>query len=93
MIYSVFKLVSEKLNEHLKGRYNTPEDMVVISTMNQAQSAEVLEIHNKMVLSLVNVERETAMGIRAEHSRMSLDLTSPKEKSHTKDRMKWLDDY
>ncbi|MGZ2369511.1 DUF4255 domain-containing protein [Ancylomarina sp. YFZ004] len=76
MIYSVFKLVSEKLNEHLKGKYNTPEDMVVVSTMNQAQSVDMLEVHNKMVLSLVNVERETAMGIRSEHSRMSLDLVN-----------------
>lgn len=74
MIHGAFKFISEKLNEHLKGRYNTPEDMVVVSTMIQAQNGDMNEIQNKMVLSLINVERETAMGISAGYSRMSSDL-------------------
>ncbi|MFA8434716.1 MAG: DUF4255 domain-containing protein [Marinifilaceae bacterium] len=70
----MFKFLSEKLNEHLKGRYNSPEEMVTVSAMSSASGAEMDEIQNKMVLSLVNLERETAMGIGAVYSRMPSDM-------------------
>ncbi|MCT4639728.1 MAG: DUF4255 domain-containing protein [Bacteroidales bacterium] len=63
MIYSSFKTLSDKLNEYLKGIYNTPEDMVVVAAVGQDTGLDSAENQNRIVLSLLNIERETSMGI------------------------------
>lgn len=74
MIQMAFKCISERMNEYLKGIYNTPEEMVIVSAIGQSQGVDLSEINNKVVLSLLNIERETAMGIGAGYNRMSSDL-------------------
>jgi uncharacterized protein DUF4255 len=74
MIYEVFKSISSNLNEYLKGIYNTPEDMVVVTTLSQSQGDEISDSQNKVVISLLNIERETAMGISSGLSNMSSDF-------------------
>lgn len=62
MILDVFKDLSERLNEHLKIAFKLPEDLVELVSLGQDLDSETFQ--NKIVLSLINIERETAMGIQ-----------------------------
>jgi len=62
MIQDIFKHLSERLNEHLKVAFKLPEDLVELVSLGQDLDSETFQ--NKIVLSLINIERETAMGIQ-----------------------------
>ncbi len=71
MIYSSFKTLADKLNEYLKRIYNTPEDMVVVAAVGQDTAVESADNQNRIVLSLLNIERETSMGINPVYRNIS----------------------
>ncbi len=64
MIHDVFKYLSERLNEHLKVIFDSPEDLVRVTSINQNLDESSDLSQNQIVMSLINIERETSMGIQ-----------------------------
>lgn len=77
MIHVLINTLAEKMNEFLSSYYERAEIIVeagsIDATPNEDQS-------DKIILSIVNIERETAMGISApykEHKKYNIPQTSP----------------
>lgn len=62
MIDSVLNCVSEKLNEYLTGFYEVPEKLAALGVPGEGGMEES---ENRIMISLLNVEREAATGISA----------------------------
>lgn len=60
MIHTLLHTLAEKMNEYLAGYYNRPE-IIAEAGMINAEPDE--EQSDKIILSLLNISRETAMGI------------------------------
>jgi len=61
MLYKVLSTFATQLSNHLRLVYRLTDEIVVLGRMGDN---EKLSSTNKIVISLVNVERETASGIR-----------------------------
>lgn len=72
MIYDIFKYLSERLNEHLKVTFKIPEDLVVVASLEQNTDSDTHQ--NTIVMSLLNIERETAMGIQVNRKHIDQHL-------------------
>lgn len=59
MIYTIFAELTERLNEYLSAFYDIPEDIVSLGMPVSSGEEPV----NKLQLFLLNLERETSMGI------------------------------
>lgn len=59
MISDVLSIITEKLNEFLNGYYDLPETLAVLGTPGEDESGEGM---NRILVSLLNVEREGAAG-------------------------------
>lgn len=66
MIGDVLSFISDKLNEYLGSFYDLPETLVALGTPG---SEEAEEGKNRLLVSLLNVEREGAAGFTAGYSR------------------------
>ena len=53
------QFVAGQLNEQLRSRFNAPDDLVVASSLLELDGAPAHEAANKLVVFLVNVERDT----------------------------------
>jgi hypothetical protein len=63
MIYKTLNIVVNKLNDYISNKFNLDEKIILLaSTANSDSTAETLNL-NKLVLSLVNIARDTSMGI------------------------------
>ncbi len=72
MIHTLLNTFAEKINEYLAGYYNRPE-IIAEAGMINAEPQE--EQSDKIILSLLNISRETAMGITNNYrSGSSIDL-------------------
>lgn len=60
MICRVLSCYAEKLENFLENVFHQPEGVVKLSYINEADKGEVL---NRLVMSVVSIERETAGGI------------------------------
>lgn len=73
MIHTLLHTLAEKTNEYLAGYYNRPE-IIAEAGMINAEPDE--EQSDKIILSLLNISRETAMGITNNYrSGSSVDLS------------------
>ncbi len=59
MIDSAVKEIAGQLNQFLMGRYDLNEDIVVVSNLLEQDSSIDPYVHNKVVVFLVNIERDT----------------------------------
>lgn len=78
LIYLAIEHIAKYLNQFLKitfGHDDTEEKIVVISNVIEQDGTVVTDINNKVVLSLVNIEKETASG------RMSLQNPKTSDQS------------
>jgi hypothetical protein len=64
MIDLAIQHVAAQLNDALRGRFAVPDDLVVASSLLEPDGNVVPEVSNKIVVFLVNVERDT-MPLRA----------------------------
>lgn len=62
MIDKAVSFVLGELNNYLQARFPGQEKMAVMASLSTPDGGTPLEIDNKLVLSLVNVERETSVG-------------------------------
>lgn len=66
MIGDVLSFISDKLNEYLGSFYDLPETLVALGTPGTDEPEERM---NRMLVSLLNVEREGAAGFSAGYSK------------------------
>jgi len=60
MIYAAVSHIANQLNQFLKRSFDLNEDVVVMSNILEQDGALAPNINNKLVVFLVNVEKETA---------------------------------
>lgn len=70
MIYKVLYTLKEDLNDYLKGRFRLKQDIVFLSAI-KADTKSLAS--NRVHLSLMGIERETAGGIRFANTALSAD--------------------
>lgn len=68
MIHTVLNTLAEKMNEFLTSYYRRAERMVEVGAIEPTTDEESSD---KIILSVVNIERETAMGISAAYQKTS----------------------
>lgn len=61
MISKVMTLLSGDLNQHLRNRFNLNEDPVITANITGIDGSVAIDGENKIVLTLVNIEQETAL--------------------------------
>ncbi|OIQ03471.1 MAG: DUF4255 domain-containing protein [Zetaproteobacteria bacterium CG06_land_8_20_14_3_00_59_53] len=60
MIYSALALIVNQLNDFLKRSFDLGEDVVVLSNLMEQDGTLAQNVGNKLVVSLINVEKETS---------------------------------
>lgn len=68
MIYAAVTTFARALSDHLKLSYELSQDIVSVCSVG---NREEMSVSNKMIISLINIERETASGISFNHKRES----------------------
>lgn len=61
MIYAAVSHIANQLNQFLKRSFDLSEDMVVMSNILEQDGTVAPDVNNKLVVFLVNVEKETAL--------------------------------
>lgn len=68
MIHTVLNTLAEKMNEFLTSYYKRSESMVEVGAIEPPSDEEASD---KIILSVINIERETAMGINTTYQKTS----------------------
>lgn len=68
MIHTVLNTLAEKMNEFLTSYYKRAESMVEVGAIEPTTDEESSD---KIILSVINIERETTMGISTAYQKMS----------------------
>ncbi|HNW49659.1 MAG TPA: DUF4255 domain-containing protein [Prolixibacteraceae bacterium] len=63
MIFKTLDILTTKMGEFINHKFNSDEKILVLSSPAEANEQNNTSVINKMLLTLVNVERETIMGI------------------------------
>ena len=63
MIYNALNTTIAKLNEFIKSRFNIREDQLELCNLLEQDGNLAAQDSSKIIATLVNVERETAMGV------------------------------
>ena len=58
MIQNVIPIIGSQLNEYLKNSFGEIEDRVVVTSVANSSGASSIEIDNKIMITLINVEEE-----------------------------------
>ena len=58
MIQNVIPIIGSQLNEYLKNSFGETEDRVVVTSVANNSGASSIEIDNKIMITLINVEEE-----------------------------------
>jgi hypothetical protein len=58
MIQNVIPIIGSQLNEYLKNSFGEIEDRVVITSAANSSGPSSIEIDNKIMITLINVEEE-----------------------------------
>lgn len=61
MLYDSFCVVKDNLNTYLRQKYQLDEDIVVISNLVDLDGSIAINASNKIVISLVNLEKESTL--------------------------------
>lgn len=76
MIHHAMGDITRYLNGYLKGIFDLPEDVAVISGIVGQDGAVEAQVHNKLVVSLVNIEKEQIPSTFTRHSSGDTGITS-----------------
>lgn len=63
MIYHALNITVAKLNEYIKLKFNLREDQLALCNLIDQDGSLAPQDSTKLIASLVNIERETAMGV------------------------------
>lgn len=75
MIHTLLNTLAERMNEFLLSYYNRAEVMVEVGVIEPTADEEASD---KIILTVLNIERETAMGISNSYSKADAALLSKK---------------
>lgn len=76
MLHHAMQHITASLNRYLKGRFDLPQDVAVMSGILDQDGAVETQIHNKLVVSLVNLEKEQVPAAFIRHGSEETGLTS-----------------
>ncbi len=78
MIAAAVAAIAAQLNQSLRRTFQVPEDLVVVSNLNEPDGAVVSQVPNKLVVFLVNIEKDSmpGHGSVAAHGTGRLGLTN-----------------
>ncbi len=65
MIYEALALVTQQLNTYFRNRFSQVEDRVVLSNLVEPDGSSAIKEENKVVVTLVNIQKETISGNRS----------------------------
>jgi len=71
MIYTTLQIISNKFEQYISSKFNLGERVVLLSSPANIEAGT--EITNKILVSLLNIERDTSAGIRYNHAVSSDD--------------------
>ncbi len=63
MIYKALHTITGKFDQYLSNKFNLEEKMTVLSTPACSDGISEGQTTNRLIISLVNIERDTTMGI------------------------------
>jgi len=63
MIYKTLHIIAHKFDQYLSGKFNQEERIAVLSTPAGSDGISESRNNNSLIISLVNIERDTSMGI------------------------------
>lgn len=75
MIDAAITHIATELNQHLKRTFDLNEDLVVISNILEQDGSVATHVNNKIVVSLVNIEKETVPHLKQETVNVSANRT------------------
>jgi hypothetical protein len=78
MIDRALRLLSDRLNGHLKGLYNVPDDLVAVSPLTDAEGKPADQARNRLALFVTNVSHD-AMPRAAQRHGVSLSGSMRKQ--------------
>ena len=76
MLHHAMGHITAALNGYLKGQFDLPEDVAVISGILDQDGSVASQIHNKLVVSLVNIEKDPLPSTFTRHSALETGLTT-----------------
>ncbi len=76
MIDSAIGHLTEQVNLHLKNQFVLRDDVAVASGLVETDGSSLLAIQDKVVLTLVNVERDTTLNQPASHTATVTNLNA-----------------
>jgi Pvc16 N-terminal domain len=62
MIYEALNSITEEINEYFKSKLKIPEEKIVLSGLVTQDGKVAIQGENKIIVTLVNLEKETARG-------------------------------
>lgn len=71
MIYKAISAIQKKMDEYIRNKYALSEQLVSISKLTDQEELQDHAVQNKLLITLVNIQRETAMGISFKSSNLS----------------------
>jgi hypothetical protein len=80
MIYAAIGHITTQLNQHLKRSFDLNEDIVILSNIVEQDGTVAANVTNRIVASLINIEKDTTAGVRltaATRSGQAAELTHP----------------
>ncbi|MCL1123751.1 DUF4255 domain-containing protein [Shewanella surugensis] len=75
MILSCVNFIALQLNQYIKNTFDINEDIVIISNLVEQDGSIIPQVNNKLVLCVVNLEKETSVQGR-NHHKSSISATS-----------------
>lgn len=77
MIYKALTCITEELNEYFKNKLNISEEKIILSGLMNMDGTIAVSGENKIVVTLVNLEKETAHRIPSKSSSSALGGQNP----------------
>lgn len=76
MIYEALTCLTDDLNDYFKSKHKINEDKVVLSSLVNQDGSIAIQGENKIVLTMINIEKETARNV-AQKGLASIQQTDP----------------
>ncbi len=77
MIYEALSCIVTEINAHLKSTLNLTEDLVLLSSLVNQDGSIAIQGENKLVLTLINIEKETATSTFQRYSNLPQSSARP----------------
>lgn len=77
MIFEALSFLSEEINEYFRNKLKIKDDKVVLSSIVDAKGDIAIEGSNKIIITLINIEKETSLSNDVDLRRSGSSAASP----------------